>query len=239
MAYLNEYLGAIVAHLSQARVLADLESARIALTYADNDLLRHFSIPRMKIDDVELTIPLAISELEMPTDRDVKPLDHKAITALTHSEILSSFGTRSLPAEASDSVRKEIAVPVENLIARVNKDKSENPVAEYVSEVVEIVNRKIASFVEKGLIKDQDVQKWREISERFKTALGQKVKREIANAATNPSLGILKVIVESDRLKEKAPGTLVTIKMKISEEAMEWERLKDDNGNIISKLMPS
>jgi hypothetical protein len=89
------------------------------------------------------------------------------------------------------------------------------------------------------VIKDQNVQKWREASERLKEALSGKVRSELAIGAVNNSVGNLKVVVESDRLKEKNPNTLMVIKMKLSEEAMEWERLKDDQGNIISKLMPA
>src|SRR6266436_181269 len=137
MANLNEYLGAIVAHLSQARVLADLESAKIALTYADNDLLRHFSIPRMRIDDVELTVPVAVSELEIVA-RDVDLVD-KRITGLTYTEILTSFGLKSLPAEISDSVKTDIAGQTDRLVARMRRDNFEKLLFDYVSNIVEIV----------------------------------------------------------------------------------------------------
>ena len=239
MANLNEYLGAIVAHLSQARVLADLESAKIALTYADNDLLRHFSIPRMRIDDVELTIPVAVSELEIAAVRDPKPLDKNVIAALTHTEILTSFGPRSLPAEASDALRADITPQVETLVSQINRNNAEDLARDYASNVVRIVEKRISSLLETRVIKDQDVQKWREASDRFKETLSGKVKSELAIGAVNSSLGNLKVVVESDKLKEKNPNTLMVIKMKLSEEAMEWERMKDDQENIISKLMPA
>ncbi len=238
MANLNEYLGAIVAHLSQARVLADLESAKIAMTYAEHDLLRHFSIPRMRIDDVELTIPVAVSELETPDQREVKALDKKLVAALTYSEIVTSFGLRSVPPEMSDSVRKDISEPVDRLAARMDQDTSENVVREFASSVFEIVDKKGAGYVERGFVKEENVKRLRENAEPFKARLAQKLKSELTHGTTNSSLGNLKVIVESDKLKEKSPHTLVTIKMKVSEEALGWERLQDDHGNLVTKLMP-
>ncbi len=239
MANLNEYLGAIVAHLSQARVLADLESARIALTYAENDLLRHFSIPRMKIDDVELTIPVAVSELEIAAGRDPKPIDSETIAALTNAEFITSFGIRSLPAETSDSLKRDIAVQSERIAGQLTKDNVEQLLREYVLNMVEIARKKIAAFIDMGLIRDQDAQKWRDVTDKFRETLSQKLRSEINLGAVKRPLGNLRVIVESDKLKERNPNTLVLIKMKISEEAMEWERLKDDAGNTVSKLMPA
>jgi len=43
--------------------------------------------------------------------------------------------------------------------------------------------------------------------------------------------------IKSDKLKEKKSDTLLYIKLKITEESMEWQTIEDAEGNIISKLM--
>ena len=59
MAKLNEYLGSVISSLTNARVMADLQTVKVAEEYAKHDLLQHFSVPRMRVDD-ELTIPIAL-----------------------------------------------------------------------------------------------------------------------------------------------------------------------------------
>ena len=239
MANLYEYLGAIAAHVSQARVLADLESAKIALAYADNDLLRHFSIPRFRIDDVELTVPVAVSELNITAARDAEPLDRKTITALTYAEMLTSFGLRALPAETADSIRTKIAAQVDRLAATIPAQQSDKPVLEYVANIVEIVDKKVRPLTDSGLPKDREGQTWPELAERFRRTLAQKLRTEVARGRVNRTLGNLQVVVESDKLREKNAHTLLMLKLKLSEEGMTWESFEDGDGNLVSKLMPA
>ncbi|MFX6808023.1 hypothetical protein ABTH26_20155, partial [Acinetobacter baumannii] len=41
------------------RKMADIQTLEIAKEYAQDDLLKHFSVPRMKVGTVELTVPFA------------------------------------------------------------------------------------------------------------------------------------------------------------------------------------
>ena len=62
MIKLNDYLGSIVASFTNAKIMSDLQTVKLAEEYAKHDYLKHFSIPRMRIDDVEMTIPIALDE---------------------------------------------------------------------------------------------------------------------------------------------------------------------------------
>ena len=48
----------------------------------------------------------------------------------------------------------------------------------------------------------------------------------------------LHVIVEADRLREIKPENIITIKMTISEQGMEWINMEDRDGEIVNKLLP-
>jgi hypothetical protein len=61
MITLSEYLGFIFIEITNARVMADKESARIAEMYSQNPLFEKFSVPRFKIPEMELSIPVVIS----------------------------------------------------------------------------------------------------------------------------------------------------------------------------------
>jgi hypothetical protein len=46
------------------------------------------------------------------------------------------------------------------------------------------------------------------------------------------------VIVEAHKLREQKPENMIYIKLKISEEGMEWNKAENQEGKIESKLLP-
>ncbi len=58
---LSDYVGFIFGEIVKARALADAESKRIALLYKDDEILKNFSVPRFKIPEMDLAIPVLIS----------------------------------------------------------------------------------------------------------------------------------------------------------------------------------
>jgi hypothetical protein len=58
---LASYIGHIFLEIIKAREMADEYSRQVALRYASDDVLRHFSTPRFKASNIDLTIPVLIS----------------------------------------------------------------------------------------------------------------------------------------------------------------------------------
>lgn len=58
---LADYVGFIFSEITRARDHADRVSKEIALVYAQDEILKSFSVPRFKIPEMELTIPVIIS----------------------------------------------------------------------------------------------------------------------------------------------------------------------------------
>jgi hypothetical protein len=58
---LSNYVGFIFSEITRARDIADRHSRDIALIYAQDEILKNFSVPRFKIPKMELTIPVLIS----------------------------------------------------------------------------------------------------------------------------------------------------------------------------------
>lgn len=61
MVTVAQYLSFIFSEITRARVLADTESLRIADEYAKSPLMKYFSVPRFKIPELELNIPMVVS----------------------------------------------------------------------------------------------------------------------------------------------------------------------------------
>jgi len=58
---LADYTGYIFLEIIKAREMADRHSRQLAEIYAQDPVLRHFSVPRFKVPKMELTIPVLIS----------------------------------------------------------------------------------------------------------------------------------------------------------------------------------
>jgi hypothetical protein len=64
---LSDYVGFIFGEIVRARALADAESKRIALLYKDDEILKSFSVPRFKIPEMDITIPVLLSGAKYKT----------------------------------------------------------------------------------------------------------------------------------------------------------------------------
>lgn len=65
MADLSEYLGHLLCEVTRARVMADAEAVRTAARYLGDgsSLLRHFPVPRMRLPELEITVPVVVNEV--------------------------------------------------------------------------------------------------------------------------------------------------------------------------------
>lgn len=242
MPTLKDYLGSLVKDLNYARVIADVESANIAKMYAEHDLLKHFSIPRMKIQDTEFTIPVAIDELEKSVETDYQPIDNKHFYTKTYAEIKNVFKVSSFNREISTALRKAIFAQIDTLEKSVKSGAdirtSLNDFSESISDISikAIKSDKQARAVFERALKFQDIND-DQIREKLVENLAKYLQPEIKPREMTGKIENAKVTVESDKLKDKKPETLLYIKLKITEESMEWQTIEDAEGNIISKLM--
>ena len=242
MPTLKDYLGSLVKDLNHARVIADVESANIAQMYAEHHLLKHFSIPRMKIQETELTIPISIDELENAVDKNYQPIDNKEFYARTYAEIKNVFKVSSFDRKTSTALRKAIYKEIDILEKDIKSSgdiqtslgRFSQKVSDLSVETLQKDKKNDLIFKAKRETENVEPAQIKELLDiNLKTFLRPKIKsREITGKIENA-----KVTVESDKLKEKRPESLLYIKMKITEESMEWQSMEDADGNIVQKLM--
>jgi hypothetical protein len=241
MPTLKDYLGALVKDLNYARAIADVESANIAKMYAEHDLLKHFSIPRMKIQDTELTIPVAVSELETSTEAEYQPIDNTKFYAATYGEIKNTLKAASFNRPVSAVLKKEIFAHIADLekTIRGGGDIAAS-LASYCDAISQVSVRSVKEDDEEraafdSLLKQErlsEAQLREKLAESLQTFLRPGIQpRELKSRIENS-----RVVVESSKLREERPENLVYIKMKITEESMEWQTMEDSEGNIVSKL---
>lgn len=242
MPTLKDYLGSLVRDLNHARVIADVETANIAKMYAEHDLLKHFSIPRMKIQDTELTIPIAIDDLDSSVEKDYQPIDNTAFYAKTYAEIKNVFKVSSFSRDISTSLRKTIYSHIDALEKSIKSGTGIKNALDGFSETVSDVALETIISDKKGRVVFDDTLKSRNIDEDqvkeiLVANLTKYLQPEIKPREVTGKIENAQVTVESDKLKDKKPESLLYIKMRISEESMEWQTMEDADGNVVAKLM--
>jgi hypothetical protein len=231
MPKLNDYLGSIISSLSNARVMADIQTVKLAEDYAKHELLQHFSVPRMRIADVELDIPIAIESTQEELVENVDIINNQSFNKAIYSEITKNLGRTSLPRQASREVRTVLTNSARDLEAKINQTRKLVPVAEYSDKLASDITR-IA--VENKLIKNAYDVNETNLVERVKQA----AEKMILENTQRTTLGDMNVIAETHLLREQKPENIVRIKMKITEDGMEWQKVEHSDGSISRKLLP-
>lgn len=230
MAKLNEYLGSIISSITNARVLSDIQSVKVAEEYSKHPLLKHFAIPRMRIENVELTIPVALEAFEEKAEPVYEPIDNRAFNTAAYNELLANIGVSKLPAELSHGVISRIASETEVLERQVKFERNISPLTSFVRAVVDHLLEQPAG---QKIIKGNEVD-----IKSLKSKLHDTLLTKIKPYTESKIIDHLNVIVEADKLREKKPESLVYIKMRISESGMEWHKMESSAGEIESKLLP-
>jgi hypothetical protein len=68
MPSLGEFLGALLVDAARARVRADVETVKIAEVYVQDPLLRNLPVPRFRLPDITVDVPLLVLELSGTND---------------------------------------------------------------------------------------------------------------------------------------------------------------------------
>jgi len=238
MAKLSDFLGGLVSSISDARVNSDMQSVKIAEEYAKNELLKHFAVPRMRVDKVELNIPVAIDKLLEKSQKVYEPIDNKSFSAKAYQQILKSLAVNNLSNEVSKTLRTDIAEHIHLLEAKIRVNQIENALEDFSKNIA----LKVIEFAD--LIFKEDKRKKLNRDELSKLqsnivkGLQSSLKDEIKFKSETKVLESLQVIVEADKLREVKPENVIMIKMTVSEQGMEWIKMENIDGEVVTKLMP-
>ena len=227
---LQDYIGNLVASVQHARVSADLQAVRAAESYAKHELLEHFPVPRMRLKDVEMTIPVAVNVGRTQKKTNLEPLDNREFNSVAYKEVLAGLGVKSMASSESRKLRRVISEQSDiferELLVGGETQSMKNFSLAVATAAVE---------PKEGL--PSDVSK-SELTTRISDRLSQKLSSMIKPAATQSMVDDLDVAIEADILREKLPENLLSIKLTITEEGVEWHRMEAKDGKISRKLIP-
>ncbi|HEX8549752.1 MAG TPA: hypothetical protein VF691_22520 [Cytophagaceae bacterium] len=227
MSKLNQYIGGIVSSITNARSIGDMQTIELAKQYAGHDLLKHFSVPRMRIADIEMTIPVA---MDTPNPGSFEMFDEPRLNNAVIDAAAKFIGIK-------EPGFREKSYPA---ISEMTKSILKNSINEQpdTNERIRTYSERVANYFVKteiGLIKESNVRS-RYRREELAPQLIQVVTNTLASDTA--LLGDTNVIIEASKLRDIPRENITYIKMKIREDGMEWAVSENKEGEVESKLLP-
>jgi hypothetical protein len=205
MPALSDYIGALLSDVTNARLLADLESARIAQLYASHPLLRHMSVPRFRLPNVVLDLPVAVEKTEQPS----------ATTPSHEAWLLLRRKIEEITAQALN----QHAISVDQ--AKLNQDldglfnKLEAAASFSAADLIQGADDAV------GIVRNAIQAAGKKTNPEIESSLSRQFSLEFLKLHPRPLT--LQVSAVTAQLKDVAPpAILARIRMTISEEGVEW-----------------
>ena len=247
---LADYTGYIFLEIIKAREMADRHSRQLAEVYAQDPVLRHFSVPRFKVPKMELTIPLLISgarfnqliSFNLPQDKFVAYVMGriKEVFSVVQSKGDDPFIKRiapkpvvvrgAAPQAAGDTPPRADAPPIEELCAEFWLRLKENPDP---SQPGEIVRRMWALIFERALIERELMELYKKSNpnnELYRSSLEDVLKAvTTATVVDRTTIQSLLVNPETNVVKNGSSDTSVfTLKAEMLEEGFFIRTVRDE-----------
>ncbi|OUS18093.1 hypothetical protein A9Q93_04150 [Nonlabens dokdonensis] len=232
MVKLKDYLGTLISGVNQARVMADVESAKIAQAYASDNILKHFPIPRFRAQDVELDIPVAIDSFDEQAVEDYQPIDNKSFNSSTYQSMKDAAKVSSFSRETSRFLNSEIAKKSKELEKEMKANESKE------IAFLKYEEKMTAAFTDAIEMDKVSVNEREDMINKYRQILKNKVYEDVKTRQVTNTLENAQVIVEASKLRDIPNENIVRIKLKLFEDGMEWHTSEDENGDRTSVLTP-
>lgn len=228
MPNLGDYLGQILSEITIARMHADIEAVRVAELYAGHPLLRHMPVPRFRLPNVEVDVPVVIKQMEepwadksprgAPTLTDMRKAFNKVLT-----QRLSKKRIRLKP-DHKKKLNSILDKKVVSLTQPIEIAIDVNRVAD------ELANAASQTLTESG--GPVDPGRRLKLEEKLKEA----ARIEFLKLRKPPTR--LQALVTTAEIREAGPSEVITrLHLKITEEAFEWTTI-ESNGRKQDRLVP-
>jgi hypothetical protein len=230
MSELSEVLGALMISLVHARRLADEETAAVAEYYKDNPLLEGMSLPRVRVPELTIDMPVTFEQYVPAKDAELDTTAniHKALMeqfkqSLDDEDILSK--TKSFQAafdKESRLVLEKLAEIQRTGTSRVTREALLRGIDDAFAKAL----KKSASNKELPFEKTQVVSK----------AIRHRISQIALKSNSNPSALITNATTSAVKETTNAANS-VRLQITLREEGLEWTT-SSQNGKLKNRLQP-
>lgn len=222
-------LGTLLASLAHARRITDEETAVIAEYYKDSPLLSGMSVPRIRVPELNIELPMLIKSVV----EGKKPVVEEApvITGSVVQELQSMFNKFDL--HLDPKLRKELKKEIQNDLEKLGASPQENLniQREHISR---IVDEAFARSVEKFELKNQIPQtNINQIAQQLRNTA-----RDVAFRTPPEPPSIDASIITAEVKEQASAGNVVRLQLSMKEEGLEWDIINYPDGTTTSSLSP-
>lgn len=223
MTDVGEIIGSLMTGLINARRVADEHTAALAEHYKDNPLLEGLSIPRIRIPELTVDMPILLEEFE-----EARHVEMKAPDAIANDVLANVKTTISgMNVDVDDRFYNELE---KDILDDLHAIKEKGHV------VRESVIRSVQDVLSKN-IKSKNIELSLSNNETLNKEMRKKIYSSCIVKESKPTL--IKANAITADVKEKAsPNNVVRIKITLKEEGLEWTSQVNDSGQLTSTLQP-
>lgn len=223
MADLGDVLAAIVSAVGQARRQADEQTAALAEYYRSEPLLEGMSIPRVRLPQVTVDLPVVVAGQTSPAPG--KPASVSVVARMLTDRLQVLFRTSGarLPSGSVSTYQGLFKTALEGV--RIDPRTAGEAYARATQQATTEFARKFPDAVDDRLLAVLD--------------------RELASIArakaytTPPTPGSVDVEVVTGKVRDTSDPSLVTrLHLSMHEDAMEWAIYENEDGTQGRRLLP-
>ncbi len=243
MSELSETLGHLLCEITRARMAADRESVRIARQYAEDDggLLRHFPVPRMRMPQLELTLPVVVSHIPEGYVTRVAP---DMLVSVLSANLKQALKAQSIHVSTTE-IRKIVRADP-NLNQGLVSDQLPTLLTEQLHDHTRrLVERQVAKAAQASAAGSDQAASTSQSAERFK-AIAAIIRTEVnrtLDALPQRPVGI-SVDARSQQVREVNQGGsfCLSLKLNVTEEGLDMLFDEPEPGQdkrpALSRLVP-
>lgn len=218
MPKLGDYIGHLLSEITIARMQADIEAVRVAELYADHPLLRNMAVPRFRMPDVEIDVPVVVKDLEEPSNGE-SPQGIPPVTDMrkTFDKVITSVLTKER-ITLTAAIQKKLKTALDQRVIALTRP----------TEIAIEINRVSKDFTNTAIKTIGEGIKPEKLA-IFEERLNDSLRVEYMKIRKLPTR--LNVLVTTAEIREAGPDEVITrLHLKISEEAVEWTTIESDEG---------
>ena len=259
---LYQLIGASLRDVAQARVMSDLFSRQISFIYEGDGVLRHFPVPRVDIEEAELTLHFAIKEVVLDPQRHSSRnaaigslFDQYSVRIVRETIQLLRKHAQEAASSSDESTRTAIAGFEKRFLSDESRELLSSRLLQYFNESqhtiigedctldVTKVQGDINNFVTTSILEQPEVKPlearippevWRQEIKGAKDTYGRLIEELAAEIAKlRDRYPDYKIVVDPNPSAPAVPGTPISsIKIKCSVRNYKWSKVDVDDVDL-------
>lgn len=204
-----------------ARAQADIEAVRIAEVYSSEQLLKNFPVPRMRLSNVEINIPMMVSNIDdlLKAEEPAK-IDTGTIVRISEDIIKSELQKKNITLTNNENAKIKRNVKAKSDDVKGIRERAIS-MQQISGEITKEIYTQLSQISKvKSVLKETEIRS-------LTNNINLRIKEELILKRARPAR--IRIEPLTSQLREVGkPENLVTMKISISEDALEMTRVEQE-----------